>query len=154
MTRLSFDEIRALLPHDYPLVLVDQVLELEPNERILAVKNVSGNEWMFPGHFPATAVYPGVLLIESLAQAAILLALHSRLDVAANATFFLAGVRSRFLAPVVPGDQVYLSLTADKLVSTGGVMSGEAAVGQQPVAKATLTFAIRVPENPENGGPP
>src|SRR5438067_11072313 len=70
---LSFDEVRRALPHSYPMILVDVVEELEPGQFIVCRKNVTGNEWCFPGHFPARAVYPGVLLLEGLAQAALLL---------------------------------------------------------------------------------
>lgn len=153
MTTLSFDEVRDLLPQDYPFVLIDRVVELEPGARIVAVKSVSGNEWMFPGHFPGRALYPGVLLLESMAQAAILLVKQSRDDLE-GAGFVLAGVRSRFLGPVVPGDQVRFTLTVDKLISTGGVMSAEATVEDRAVARASLTFAVQEPDDEEKGSAP
>jgi 3-hydroxyacyl-[acyl-carrier-protein] dehydratase len=138
---LGFDQVRALLPHAYPFVLIDQVLELVPEQRIVARKSVSGNEWMFPGHFPERAIYPGVLLLESMAQAAALLFKLSRPDM--DGTFLLAGVRSRFLRPVVPGEQVVFTCTVEKLISTGGIVEAAAEVDGETAVKATLTFAVR-----------
>lgn len=138
--RLSFDVLRAQLPQDYPFVLIDRVLELIPSKRILALKNVSGNEWIFPGHFPARAIYPGVMLLESMAQASILLFKAS--VGAGDGTFLIIGVRSRFLRPVIPGDQVLFTCTLDKVVSTGSIVTGEATVDGEAVARATLTFVV------------
>ena len=138
---LGFDEICRLLPQAYPFVLLDRVEELTAGERIVALKNISGNEWMFPGHFPRQAIYPGVLLIESMAQAAILLFKVGRVET--EGTFLLAGVKSRFLRPVVPGDQVRLICEAQKVISTAAIVEAQATVNDEVAAKAELTFAIR-----------
>ena len=138
---LDFDEIRRILPQAYPFILLDRVDELTAGERIVAIKNISGNEWIFPGHFPQKAVYPGVLLVESMAQASILMMKAARPD--AQGTFLIAGAKSRFLRPVVPGDQVRFVCEAQKIISTGGIVEGKAMVGDELVAKAELTFAIR-----------
>lgn len=103
--------ITDYLPHRYPFLLVDRVLEIEPGERIRGLKNVSVNEPFFPGHFPVKPIMPGVLIVEALAQASGILALRSR-----NLTFeehgsifLLAGVdKTRFKKPVVPGDRLIL----------------------------------------------
>lgn len=143
--KLGFDEVRRLLPQAYPFCLVDVVEELEPGERIVARKNISGNEWMFPGHFPDNAIYPGVLLIEGMAQTSILLFKGAEDQDAdfEGATFMIASVKSRFLAPVVPGDQVRYTCEVIKVVSTGGVMECTATVDGNVVAKADLTFAVQ-----------
>ncbi len=138
---LDFDEIRRLLPQAYPFILLDRVDELTAGERIVATKNISGNEWIFPGHFPQKAIYPGVLLIESMAQASILMLKAASPD--AEGTFLLAGVKSRFLRPVVPGDRVRFVCEAQKIISTGGIVEAHATVDGEAVAKADLTFAIR-----------
>ena len=111
-TTLDFDQLRAALPYAYPWILIDRVIELEPGKRIVALKNVSGNEWMFPGHFPGRAIYPGVLLVESMAQASILLLSAS--PTKPEGRFLLAGSRVRFLRVVVPGDQLLIHCSVDK----------------------------------------
>ncbi|MBO8162853.1 MAG: 3-hydroxyacyl-ACP dehydratase FabZ [Brevibacillus sp.] len=142
--RLGFDDVRRLLPQSYPFVLVDVIEEWERNSRIVCRKNVTGNEWMIPGHFPAQAIYPGVLLIEGMAQSAILL---FRLDRTkpddADSSFMIAGVKARFLRPVVPGDQIRYECTVIKMVSTGGVVEATAQVDGEIAAKADLTFAVQ-----------
>ncbi len=141
--QLDFDQVRATLPQAYPFIMIDRVLELVPMERIVASKNVSGNEWPIPGHFPGKAVYPGVLLIEAMAQAAILL--FAPAGEPARGTFLLAGVRARFLHPAVPGDTLIVTCVAGKMISTGGTAEAEIRLsdGETVVAKADLTFAIR-----------
>jgi 3-hydroxyacyl-[acyl-carrier-protein] dehydratase len=141
---MGFDDVCRLLPQNYPFIMVDVVEELQPGKRIVCRKNVTGNEWMFPGHFPRKAIFPGVLLIEGMAQTAILL-LHAddSLVVSENATYMLASVKARFLKPVVPGDQLHYVCEAIKLIGTGGVVEAEAFVDGEVVAKANLTFAIQ-----------
>lgn len=144
---MGFNEVCRLLPHAYPFVMVDAVEELQPGERIVSRKNVTSNEWMFPGHFPGNPVFPGVLLIEGMAQTAILLArADSSLEMAEGTTYMLAGARTRFLKPVVPGDQIHFVCQVVKFASMGGVVDAEALVDGEPVAKAQLTFAIQAPQ--------
>ncbi|QKG83260.1 3-hydroxyacyl-ACP dehydratase FabZ [Kroppenstedtia pulmonis] len=141
---LDFDDVRRLLPHSYPFLLVDVVEEVEPGTRIVCRKNITGNEWMFPGHFSQRAIYPGVLLIEGMAQAAVLMfRSDNSFDVGENATFMLAACKSRFLQPVVPGDQVCYEVNVIKMISTGGVVTALAKVSGDVVAKADLTFSVK-----------
>ncbi len=141
---MGFDDVCRLLPQNYPFIMVDVVEELQPGKRIVCRKNVTGNEWMFPGHFPQRAIFPGVLLIEGMAQTAILLLrADDSLVVSESATYMLASVKARFLKPVVPGDQLRYVCEAIKLISTGGVVEAEAYVDGEVVAKANLTFAIQ-----------
>lgn len=106
---MTIDEIRAILPHRYPFLLVDRVLEITPGERILGLKNVTANEPFFNGHFPQQPVMPGVLIIEALAQIAGVLTVKSQPSDAAESMFFLAGIdAARFRRMVVPGDQLML----------------------------------------------
>lgn len=140
---LDFDQIRAQLPQTYPFILLDRVLELLPQQKIVATKNITGNEWMFPAHFPTKAIYPGVLLLESMAQAAILLFKADAPN--ASGTFLLTGVRSRFLHVVVPGDNLLITCTPEKMISNAAIVQAEISLAgkQTLVAKASLTFAFQ-----------
>ncbi len=139
----GYDEVCRLLPQAYPFIMVDVIEELQPGERIVCRKNVTGNEWMFPGHFPGKAVFPGALLIEGLAQTAILLVrANDTEEIPEDTTYMLAGVKTRFLKPVVPGDQLHYVCEVVKFASMGGVVDAEAYVDGETVAKAQLTFAI------------
>lgn len=140
---LDFDQVRAQLPQTYPFILIDRVLELVPQQKIVAVKNITGNEWIFPAHFPTKAVYPGVLLLESMAQAAILLFKAGAPE--GSGTFLLTGVRARFLHVVVPGDNLLITCTPEKIISNAAVVEAEISLAgtQTTVAKAGLTFAVQ-----------
>lgn len=108
MTDMDIYQVLKMLPQRYPLLLVDRVLECEPGRRILALKNVSANEPYFPGHFPSHPIMPGVLILESMAQAACILAFRTLGEqVDANSVYYYAGVdKARFKRPVVPGDRL------------------------------------------------
>ena len=117
---VDINRIQALLPHRYPFLLVDRVLELEPNKRILALKNVSINEAFFQGHFPGHPVMPGVLVLEALAQAGGLLTqLSASGDVAGKQEklFYLVKIdNARFSSMVVPGDQLELEVKLKRMI--------------------------------------
>lgn len=142
-TLIGFNEVRRLLPQAYPFIMVDVVEELEPGKRIVCRKNVTGNEWMFTGHFPENAIFPGVLLIEGMAQAAILLVRADESMQSSAATYMLAGVKTRFIKPVVPGDQIRYVCEAVKFASMGGIVDAEVSVDGEVVAKSQLTFSIQ-----------
>jgi 3-hydroxyacyl-[acyl-carrier-protein] dehydratase len=112
MVDMDITKVLAHLPQRYPLLMVDRVLECEPGKRILAVKNVSANEPHFLGHFPGRPIMPGVLILEAMAQAACILALRTKGEVAgANTAYYYAGIDgARFKRPVVPGDQLELEV--------------------------------------------
>lgn len=114
---MEIQEILEHLPHRYPMLLVDRVLEYEPNKRILAVKNVSINEPFFAGHFPHYPVMPGVLIVEALAQASAVLlfrSLGTKPD--DQSIYYLVGIDdARFKRPVVPGDQLLLEVSIDRM---------------------------------------
>src|SRR5262249_61028219 len=114
---MDIREILERLPHRYPMLLVDRVLECEPGKRILAIKNVTINEPFFNGHFPRLPVMPGVLVVESLAQAAAVLAFVSAgQESDEKSIYYLVGVDGGgFKRPVVPGDQLLLDVTADRI---------------------------------------
>jgi len=136
---MDIHKILEKLPHRYPFLLVDRVLELELNKRIRALKNVSINEPYFQGHFPHRPVMPGVLMLEALAQAAALLAFESNGDgVDENMVIYFAGIDgARFKRPVEPGDQLILEVTLDRVKSgiykftAQGSVDGELAVSAE-----------------------
>ncbi len=141
MSMMSFEEVKRLLPQKYPFLFIDKVIELEKGKKIVCLKNVSGNEPFFVGHFPNYAIMPGALTLEALAQASIILFKKSFDTLANEGTVFLLGsVRASFSKPVFPGDQLILEIDIDKVISNGAIVQGVARVGENTVAKATLTF--------------
>ncbi|REJ77112.1 MAG: 3-hydroxyacyl-[acyl-carrier-protein] dehydratase FabZ [Acidobacteria bacterium] len=108
IARLDHQWIRSILPHRYPFLLVDRVVELVPERSIVALKNVTQNEEFFQGHFPGKPIMPGVLVIEALAQAAGLLLLYDRPELHGRVIYFVGIENAKFRNPVTPGDQVRL----------------------------------------------
>ena len=140
---MDIQKIQSLLPHRFPFLLVDRVIECEPGKRLLAIKNVTVNEPFFQGHFPSKPVMPGVLLIEAMAQATGLLAMESA-DVPKEAIYYLVGVdKARFKSPVVPGDQVHLEVEVLKNRREIWVFSAEARVDGKIVASAEIMCTAR-----------
>ena len=142
---MNINEIMALLPHRYPLLLVDRVLELVPNERILAYKNISVNEEVFNGHFPGAPIFPGVLTIEALAQASGILGFASTNTTADDGKLYLfAGVdKVRFKRTVVPGDQLMLSSKVEAVKRNIWRFRTTATVDGEIACQATLLCAYR-----------
>jgi 3-hydroxyacyl-[acyl-carrier-protein] dehydratase len=138
-----FDEIKKLLPQDYPFIFIDRVQEVYPGERIICKKNVSGNEWMAPGHFPEKTIFPGVLMIEAMAQASILLFKLSQSGNEKESSFLLSSVKSRFLETVIPGDQIEFTCEVIKMFESAGIVKAIATVEGKLVSKAELTFAVQ-----------
>ena len=134
--------ILSVLPHRYPLLLVDRVLEMEARKRIVALKCVTINEPYFMGHFPGRPVVPGVLLIEGMAQAGGLLLFNEVPDRENKLMYFAAIDEARFRRPVVPGDQIRYELEVLKLRSAYCKLAGKALVDGEVVAEAVLTSVI------------
>lgn len=130
------------IPHRYPFLLVDRVVEMQPGKRIVALKNVTMNEPFFQGHFPGVPVMPGVLIIEALAQAGAILLLHDMPDRSSKLVYFTGIDNARFRRTVVPGDQVRLTLEVLKLRSRTCKMKGLAEVDGQRVAEAEILSAL------------
>jgi 3-hydroxyacyl-[acyl-carrier-protein] dehydratase len=139
---LDVEAIRALLPHRYPMLLVDRVLELTPGKRVVGLKNVTINEPFFNGHFPQRAVMPGVMILESMAQVAglILLAVPEY----AGLTPFMGSIeRARFRKPVVPGDTLIIEASLDGIRGNIGRVRMVATVAGETVAQAEMMFALK-----------
>ena len=134
---LDVKQIQKLLPHRYPFLLVDRVVKLEPNKRVVGVKCVTANEPFFAGHFPGHPVMPGVLILEALAQASALMSLTTTPEEqrAGKVIYFMAIDGARFRKPVVPGD--VLELHCEMLKNKGSIIKvkGEAKVDGQVVAE-------------------
>jgi 3-hydroxyacyl-[acyl-carrier-protein] dehydratase len=143
--KMDIHEILKKLPHRYPILLVDRVLELEKGLRIKAIKNVTINEEFFNGHFPRRPVMPGVLMIEALAQASALLAFETLgQSPDDNTVYYFAGIdNARFKRPVEPGDQLVLEATLERMNSSVFKFKGRAMVGDEVAVEADLTCTMR-----------
>jgi 3-hydroxyacyl-[acyl-carrier-protein] dehydratase len=142
---IDIHQILKKLPHRYPMLLVDRVLEFEVGKRLLAVKNVTINEPFFVGHFPQRPVMPGVLILEAMAQAAALLSLESAgVEIDEKTLVYFAAIdNARFKRPVEPGDQLLMEITLLRLRQGVQRFQGVARVGQELAAEAEMMCAIR-----------
>ena len=132
-------EIQSLLPHRYPFLLIDRVIELEPLKRIVALKNVTMNEPFFQGHFPGAPVMPGVLIIEAMAQAGAVLLFREVPDRENKLMYFAAIEEARFRKPVIPGDQLRLEVSVLKYRKGYGKLEAKAYVDGNVVCEAIIT---------------
>jgi 3-hydroxyacyl-[acyl-carrier-protein] dehydratase len=145
MSVMDIKTVLERLPHRYPFLLIDRVLECEAGKRILALKNVTINEPFFPGHFPHHPIMPGVMLIEAMAQAAAILAFESsklRPD-DKSVVYFLGIDEARFKSPVVPGDQLILEARIERHLKGVWKFAAEARVGERLAAVAKMMCALR-----------
>ncbi len=142
---MDINEIRNTLPHRYPFLLVDRVLEFNAGESLVAIKNVTVNEPFFQGHFPEKPVMPGVLILEALAQATGLLAFRSEgRDAARDSLYYFVGIdKARFKRPVEPGDQLRLSVEVVKVKRGIWVFNTEASVDGKVAATAVIMCTER-----------
>ncbi|HUF19107.1 MAG TPA: 3-hydroxyacyl-ACP dehydratase FabZ [Thermoanaerobaculia bacterium] len=135
---LTIRQIMDILPHRYPMLLIDRILEIEPRERIVGLKNVSANEQFFQGHFPGAPVMPGVLIIEAMAQCGAILFLQNIED-RDEKLFYFGGIdKARFRKPVIPGDQLILEVTTLQSRANTAKLRGVAKVDDAVVAEAEL----------------
>ncbi|MSO13369.1 3-hydroxyacyl-ACP dehydratase FabZ [Rickettsiales endosymbiont of Trichoplax sp. H2] len=144
-TILDISEIKKIIPHRYPFLLLDKVLELNPNKNLIALKNVTVNEDFFNGHFPQKPVMPGVLIVESMAQAAAVFAAKSvnQNSEATNQIIYLISIeKAHFRKPVVPGDSMYIHIKQVQARRNIWKMSGEAKVDNDKVADAIFSAML------------
>ena len=142
MAGMEQAEIQTLLPHRYPFLLVDRIKELEPNRRIIGIKNVTINEPFFPGHFPGRPVMPGVLIIEAMAQAGGVLVFKSG-GPSGKPVVYMTGIdEAKFRRPVVPGDQLRFEVEVLKKRPPFWKMQGKAFVGNELVCEAVVTAMV------------
>ncbi len=138
---LTIDEIQEILPHRYPMLLVDRILEISES-RIVGIKNVTVNEPFFQGHFPGFPIMPGVLVVEAMAQCGGVLALREMPDRDAKVVLFASIDDCRFRAPVTPGDQLRLELEILRRRGAAIKMQSRAYVGERLAAEAVLMCSI------------
>ncbi len=139
---LELKQIREIIPHRYPFLLIDRIVELEPGQRAVGLKCVSGNEGFFSGHFPEYPVMPGVLIVEALAQVGAVAMLSQ--EASKGKIAFFAGIDGfRFKREVLPGDQLRLEVEIAKVKGPIGRGTAVASVGDQTAAQGQLMFAIK-----------
>ncbi len=153
---LDINQILAILPHRYPFLLIDRVLEIEPRKRIVALKNVTINEPFFIGHFPGNPIMPGVLTVEAMAQAGAVLLLTEFPDRNTKLVFFTGIERARFRRPVVPGDQLRIEVNVLAWRQIAGLriagrMDGKVFVEGKLAAEAMISCAVV--DRPSQSGP-
>lgn len=146
-------EIQRVLPHRYPFLLVDRIIEVEPGRRAVGLKCVTINEPFFQGHFPGNPVMPGVLILEAMAQVCAFVALEAP-EGRGRLALLAAVDRARFRRPVVPGDQLRIEVELIRTRGNIGRVVCSASVGERPVADAELTFALVDTQQGEAGAAP
>lgn len=140
---IDIERIMAMIPHRYPFLMVDRVIEVVPGESAIGIKNVSASEPHFQGHFPGRPVMPGVLIIEAMAQtAAVIVAASLGKEAEGKLVYFMTIENARFRKPVVPGDQLRLICRKERQRTNVWKFSGEAKVGDTVVAEAIYTAMI------------
>jgi len=143
---LTFEEIKKLIPQRFPFIMIDRILEIEPGKHAIAVKNISGNDMVFLGHFPEKAVMPGALIIEAMAQTAIILFATQVVKAKAvikKPLYFFGSVKARFLHPVVPGDQLKIRIEKCQIPARRSVCMEKPLVDDLKVSEAELVCSVK-----------
>lgn len=139
---MDINEIQSIIPHRYPMLLIDRVVELEPLKKIVALKNVTMNEAVFQGHFPGAPVYPGVFIIEAMAQAGAVLLFREVPDRENKLLYFTSIEEAKFRKPVLPGDQLRLEVSVIRYKMGYAKLRALAYVGEQLVTEAVISSAL------------
>ena len=142
---LDFEEIKKLIPQRFPFIMIDKVIEIMPGKEVTAVKNISGNDIFFLGHFPEKAIMPGVAIIEAMAQTSIVLFAAGQQpgEGRKQPLYFLGSVKARFFNPVLPGDCLRIKAVNVKSLPNGAYVSAEAFVNENKVSEAELVFSVK-----------
>jgi 3-hydroxyacyl-[acyl-carrier-protein] dehydratase len=140
--QLDFEDIKKLIPQRFPFIMIDKVVAVVPGKEAETIKNISGNDIFFLGHFPDRAIMPGVAIIEAMAQTAIIIFAAGK-EETTNNTYFLGSVKARFHHPVVPGDSLKIRAVNVKSLPNGAYVSAEAFVEDKKVSEAELVFIVR-----------
>ena len=142
MTQLDFEQIKEIIPQRFPFLMLDRVVELEPGVRVVGLKNLTGNEWFYQGHFPKRAITLGAMICEAIAQTGIVffsLSKPHRRDV----TYLMGSLKIRFLEPVWPGDQMRIDVTPIRLTSSAGIFNAQVKVANHVVAKGEFAMSAK-----------
>lgn len=138
------EKIKTILPQREPFLFIDEVVRIDGNEKVVAVKNINGDEEFFKGHFPDRPIMPGVLIIEAMAQASIILYYICKPEIAkTKPDYYLGKVKAEFLSPVYPGDRLFLEICAVKITDNAGMVDAMAKVEDRIVAKASIVFGVK-----------
>ncbi|MBX3280040.1 MAG: 3-hydroxyacyl-ACP dehydratase FabZ [Acidobacteria bacterium] len=141
-TNMDINEIQSIIPHRYPFLLIDRIIEIEPLKRIVALKNVTINEPFFQGHFPGAPVLPGVIIIEAMAQAGAVLLFREVTDRENKLLYFTSIEEAKFRRPVGPGDQLRIEVSVIKYKMGYAKLRAEARVDGQLVTEAIIASAL------------
>ncbi|MEI6437590.1 MAG: 3-hydroxyacyl-ACP dehydratase FabZ [Candidatus Omnitrophota bacterium] len=140
---LNIQEIQKIIPHRFPFLMIDRVIECTPNEKLVAIKNVSVNEAQFQGHFPNEKVMPGVLMVEAMAQAGCIYFYYSKGLEGKNMIYYLAKTTAKFHKVVVPGDQLRIEVRTIRLLPKLGFLDCKAYVGDDLAVEAEIGFGVK-----------
>ncbi|OPX30152.1 MAG: hypothetical protein B1H08_02410 [Candidatus Omnitrophica bacterium 4484_171] len=145
MDNWNIEKIKEILPQRPPFLFVDRVLEIDTNEsKITCLKNVTINDYFFKGHFPDRPIMPGVIMIEALAQASIILFASLKPEIAAKHPDYLFGkIEAKFSRIVTPGDKLILEVTKGKILNSGGIVNAQALVDNEVAVSARITFGVK-----------
>lgn len=148
---INSDELQKLIPHRYPFLLIDRVLEYKINEYLVAIKNVTNNEELFNGHFPNKSVYPGVFIVEGMAQSMAVLFFLRNTEEAGKVVLFTGIDKCKFRKKVIPGDQITFEVRPVNIKETFAKAEAVAKVNNEVVAEAVLTAIVAKDEDGGNG---
>jgi len=141
--QLDFEEIKQIIPQRFPFLMLDRVIALEPGICAVGLKNLTGNEFFYQGHFPKKAVTPGVMIGEAIAQTGIVFFHTSQNSTPRDVTYLLAGLKLRFLEPVWPGDQLRIKVTPIKMTANAAILRAEVTVEDRIVSRGEFTLAAK-----------
>lgn len=140
----DLEKIKTILPHREPFIFIDEVIEVVGTEKVVAVKHVKADESFFGGHFPGNPILPGVLIIEAMAQASIILYSISKPEIAkTDPNYYLGKVKSEFFSPVYPGDNLVIETNKVKFLDNSAIADTLAKINDRTIAKASIVFGIQ-----------
>ena len=138
------ERIQSILPHREPFLFIDEIIEIDGTKKVIAAKNIKDNESFFEGHFPDNPIMPGVLIIEAMAQASIILYYVCKPEIAkTHPNYYLGKIKAEFLSPVFPGEKLILETINVKIIDEAGVVDALARVDDRIVAKANFVLGIK-----------
>ena len=140
--QLDFEQIKQIIPQRFPFLMLDRVVEIEPGVRAVGLKNLTGNEWFYQGHFPKKAITPGAMICEAVAQTGIIF-FHTAQPAQSDVTYLLGSIKIRFREPAWPGDQLRIEVVPIRLTSRAGILSAEVKVEGRTIAKGEFTLAAK-----------
>jgi len=140
--QLDFEQIKEIIPQRFPFLMLDRAVEIEPGVRVVGIKNLTGNEWFYQGHFPKKAITPGAMICEAIAQTGIVFFYVSE-PANHDVTYLLGGMKIRFLKPVWPGDQLQIEVTPIKVTSRAGIFNAVVHVDGCQVTRGEFTLSVK-----------